>query len=135
MKSIIARTVLLAACVTATATVATLAAQSVQHPETVMLTLQPREGAESALATALADHWATATKLNLVKPELHVTLRARDDAGHPYFVDIFTWRDAEIPDAAPAAITAIWERLNALTESRGGRPGLDIKPVVLVAPQ
>jgi len=133
MTNLIARTTLLAAC--ATAALVTVAAHSVERPETVMLTLQPREGAESALAKALADHWATATKLNLVKPEPHVTLRASDEAGHPYFVEIFTWRDAEIPDDAPAAITVIWDRLNALTEPRGGRPGVDIKPVVLVAPQ
>lgn len=132
MTKMIARTVLLAACgVVAAAAVAT---QSQPKPETVMLTLLPRAGAENELVKALADHWAVARRLDLVDPRLHVTLRARDDGGQPCFVDIFTWRDAQIPDDAPAEIRAIWERLNTLTATRGGRPGLDIKPVTLVAP-
>lgn len=105
-----------------------------QRPETVILTLQPRSGAEDEVAKALADHWSTARKSDLVKPDLHVTLRGRDDQGQPYFVEIFTWRDIDIPDHPPAAIAAIWDRLNALTETRAGRPGIDIKAVVLVAP-
>lgn len=114
--------------------VAGLARRASQHPETVMLTLQPRAGAEDDLAKALAEHWSTARKLDLVRPDLHVTLRGRDDSGRPYFIDIFTWRDADIPDNAPAAITTIWDRLNALTEARAGRPGLEIKPIALIAP-
>lgn len=116
------------------ASAAAVSRQSTQRTETVMLTLQPRAGEEDDLAKALADHWSTARRLDLVTPDLHVSLRARDDAGRSYFVEIFTWRDADVPDNAPAAIRTIWDRLNALTEARGGRPGLDIKPVTLIAP-
>jgi hypothetical protein len=132
MKNGIARILLLAVCATAVASA--VAAHSAQRSETVMLTLQPRPGVENDLAHALADHWSAVRKLDLVKPDLHVTLRARDDSGQPYFVEIFTWRDADTPDNAPAEITAIWDRLNMLTAARGGRPGLDIKQVTLVTP-
>jgi hypothetical protein len=131
MKTVIARTLLVTLC-TATA-VAAIEAQSSARPETVMLTLQPRQGAEDDLAKAIADHWSAAKRLDLVAPDPHITLRARDEGGRPYFVEIFTWRDAEIPDNAPGEITAIWDRMNALTETRAGRPGLDIKSVALVA--
>jgi hypothetical protein len=103
-------------------------------PETVVVTFRPKAGAEEELARVIANHWATARRLELVRPEPHVTFRARDGVGKPYYVDIFTWRDADIPDNAPPAIQAIWADMNRLTESRDGRPGLDITPARLLAP-
>jgi hypothetical protein len=52
-------------------------------------------------------------------------VRGVDDAGKPYFVEIFTWKDASIPDHAPAEVRAIWKKLEAVCEPRGGRPGID----------
>jgi hypothetical protein len=101
-------------------------------PETVHITFRPKAGMEAELKKVIADHWATATKLGLVQPEPHVTVEMKDEAGRPYFVDIFTWRDRDIPDNAPAAILTIWADMHRLTEARGDRPGLDIKEVKLV---
>ena len=39
--------------------------------------------------------------------------------GETYFVEIFTWRDAAIPDHAPPAIQSIWAEMNKLVEGRG----------------
>jgi hypothetical protein len=104
------------------------------EPETVMITFRAKLGADAELARVIARHWETARRLNLVRDAPHVTVRATENGNQVYFVDIFTWRDASIPDAAPAAISAIWAEMNRLVESRGGRPGLDIKAVSLIDP-
>jgi hypothetical protein len=105
----------------------------VDTPETVMVTLRPKAGAEAELARIVASHWAAARRLDLVHGEPHVTLRTRDADGRPVFVDIFTWRDASVPDNAPAEIRTIWNAMNAAVESRAGRPGLEIAEVDLVS--
>jgi hypothetical protein len=73
--------------------------------------------------------------LNLVVPAAHVTLRGTEEGNKTYFVEVFTWLDGDIPDAAPAAILAIWKDMNALVETRGGRPGLSFREVTIVAPR
>ena len=105
----------------------------VSDPETVMITLRAKPGMEADLARVIAKHWTTAKELNLVRETGHVTIRASDDQG-TYFLDVFTWKDADVPDHPPAAILAIWTDMNRLTEARGGRPGLEIKEVTLVGP-
>ena len=104
------------------------------EPETVLITFRAKPGADAELARVIARHWETARRLNLVLDAPHVTVRGSESGSQVYFVDIFTWRDASIPDAAPAAIHAIWAEMNRLVESRGGRPGLDITAVSLVGP-
>src|SRR5262249_20282798 len=98
-----------------------------EQPETVMITLHAKPGAEQALADVLARHYETARRLNLLLPDSpHVTLRSVGGADKPEFVEIFTWRDAEAPDHAPKEILAIWQEMRALVEARGGTPGLQI---------
>jgi hypothetical protein len=111
-----------------------LTASAPADPETVMVTLRARPGAEAELARVVANHWATARRLDLVRPEPHVTLSAKD-AGGTYYVDVFTWRDASIPDNAPAEIKKIWEDMHRLTEARGGHPALTFTEVTVVAPE
>lgn len=103
-------------------------------PETVMVTVHARPGAEAELARVLERHWSAAHALNLVLDTPHMTLRGTDDGGKVYFVDIFTWRDAAIPDAAPPAIQAIWSDMNRLSEARNGRPGIDFTAVSVLHP-
>ena len=107
-----------------------------EEPETVMITLHAKAGAEAELGQVIARHWETATRLKLVGDGPHLTLRgteAAEGAMRTFFVDVFTWRDASIPDAAPKEIQAIWADMNRLVEKRNGRPGLTIKEVALVA--
>lgn len=113
---------------------AILRAAAADEPETVMITLRARSGAEEAMAHVIARHWDTARELKLIDERApHVTLRAADEPGKTYFVEIFSWRDASIPDAAPPAIQAIWRDMNRLAEARGGRPPLDIVVMTPVA--
>ena len=102
------------------------------EPETIMITFRAKPGADAELARVIARHWDTARRLNMVRDTPHITVRGSENGNQIYFVDIFTWRDAGIPDAAPAAIAAIWAEMNQLVESRGGRPGLDITAVSLM---
>jgi hypothetical protein len=110
---------------------AVMAAARQDDPETVMITFRAKAGVEAELAHVIADHWATAQRLNLVSAGPHVTVRTRGAAGTIAFVDIFTWRDRDIPDNAPAAIRKIWGDMGRLTEGRDGRPGIDIAEVTL----
>jgi hypothetical protein len=104
-----------------------------EEPETVMITLRAKAGAEDELARVIARHWETVRRLNAVREDApHLTLRATDAGNRPYFVEILTWRDASIPDAAPPEVQAIWKEMNALVEKRGASPGLEIVEVTPV---
>lgn len=102
------------------------------EPETVMVTFHAKTGSETELAGVIARHWETARRLNLVLDAPHLTVRGTENGRQTYFIDVFTWRDAGIPDQAPAAIRSIWADMNRLVESRGARPGLDFAEVTVV---
>jgi hypothetical protein len=108
-------------------------AQPSAVPETVMVTYHAKPGSEAALANAIARQWAAANRLKLVLETPHALVRG-EEQGKTYFVEIFTWRDANIPDAPPAAIQKIWAEMNQLVESRSGRPGIDFAAGSVVAP-
>lgn len=107
-------------------------ARKAESPETVMVTLHVKPGAEPDGARVLARHWETARRLNLVQESPHLTLRVSGPANKASFVEIFTWRDSSIPDAAPPEIRAIWDDMNKIADPRGGRPGLEIAMVEIV---
>jgi hypothetical protein len=108
-------------------------AVSKPDPETVMVTYHVREGREAAFAAILDEAWKTMTELSLVADAPHVVLR-RDDPKHPTFVEVFTWKDREIPDHAPQALRTIWERMGPLVESLQSQPAIDIVEMRLVTP-
>jgi hypothetical protein len=67
-----------------------------------------------------------------VAAEPHIVVRSAE-AGRPVdFVEIFTWRDASIPDSAPEPIRVSWDRMNKLVESRGGHAGIEFVEVKAV---
>jgi hypothetical protein len=98
-------------------------------PETVMITYRPKPGLEAALSSAVDRHWNVTRALDLVLPTFHVTLDTKDESGRPCTIDIFTWRDEDIPDNAPADVQKVWSDLSQLTESRNGHPGIEIAKV------
>jgi hypothetical protein len=105
------------------------------EPETVMVTLRAKPGAEDQLAAVIARHYETARRLNMLRADApHVTVRGRDEHDTSYFVDIFTWRDSSLPDTAPREIQSIWQEMNTLTEKRSGHPALEIVEVTPVTP-
>ena len=105
--------------------------QARDEPETVMVTYQVKPGQEAALAGVIARHWSAARKLDLVHRSPHMVLQGGRANDH-YIVEILTWRDASIPDAAPDEITQMWDEMRGLVESRSGRPGIDISPIAVL---
>jgi hypothetical protein len=103
------------------------------EPETVMITLHAKPGAESSLARTIERHWEAVRRLNMVTDGPHVTLKGTENGDKTYFVEIMTWRDASMPDNAPPEILAIWKDLNGLVEARNGQQGLTITEVALIA--
>jgi hypothetical protein len=108
------------------------AARAADVPETVLITFRPKPQAEQELADVIARHWKEARRLGLVLVTPHLTLRGRDGAGRVVLTEVLTWRDASVPDAAPAAILEIWKRMNELVEERDGRPGLALDTVTVL---
>src|SRR5580692_3012906 len=76
-----------------------MAQQDPGQPETVMVTLRAKPGAEAELERVIARHWETAHKMKLVRDAPHVTVRGTEEGNKVYFIDLFTWRDGGIPDA------------------------------------
>ena len=76
-----------------------------EEPETVMITLHAKAGAEAELAQVIARHWDTARRLKMLRETPHLTLRSAEGA-QTDFVEIMTWRDASVPDSAPAEASA-----------------------------
>ena len=103
-----------------------------EEPETVLITLHAKVGAEAELAQVIAQHWQTVQRLKMVRDTPHLTLRSAL-GGQTDFVEIMTWRDASVPDSAPPEIQKIWGDMNRLVEPRGGRPGLNIEAVSVVS--
>jgi hypothetical protein len=86
-----------------------LAAQAAT-PETVAVTYRVKPGNEAELQKVLARQWATLTRLDAVTGP-HSLYR-----GEGFFLEIFTWKDAAIPDNAPAEIRTIWGEMHKLTD-------------------
>ena len=102
-----------------------------EEPETVMITFHAKAGAEAELAQVIARHWQTARRLKMIRETPHLTLRSAEGA-QTNFVEIMTWRDASVPDAAPPDIQKIWAEMNRLVEKRGTAPGLTIEQMSVV---
>ena len=103
-----------------------------EEPETVVITFHAKAGAEAELAQVIARHWQTARRLKMIRETPHLTLRSAEGA-QTDFVEIMTWRDASVPDAAPPDIQKIWAEMNRLVEKRGTAPGLTIEQMSVVA--
>lgn len=91
---------------------------------TVFATYRVRPGREREFHALLERHWPTLRKLELVTDEPAVTYRGEEDGGRPYYVEIFTWRDADAPEKAHElpAVAEVWEAMGELVEARGKKP-------------
>lgn len=100
--------------------------------ETMYSIAHVKRGMENEYALLSAKTWKLYRKLDLVLEKPHVVLRGTDAAGLPYFVEIFTWKSADIPDHAPPEVRALWQQLEQACEKRDGRPGIDFTEVTAV---
>jgi hypothetical protein len=90
------------------------AAAIADTPETVFITFRPKAGAEAELERVIAGHWETVTRLHLVANRNRLIYRVRESGGKTRFLQILTWRDAEIPDHAPAQVRRWWKEMERL---------------------
>ena len=88
-----------------------VAAHAASPPETVLVTYRAKAGSETQVEALVRRQWATLQRLDLVTHETHVLVR-----DHATFTEVFTWKSADIPDAAPAEVTAIWSEMGKVTE-------------------
>jgi hypothetical protein len=101
--------------------------------ETIYSIAYVKRGMETQYAELSAKSWAIYRKLDLVLPAPHVVVRGVDSQNLPYFVEIFAWKSADIPDHAPAEVRAVWQELENACEKRNGRPGIDFTEMTAVA--
>jgi hypothetical protein len=97
------------------------------HPEIVICTYRVRRGREAEFERLLARHWPTLRSLDLVTDRPPQHFRGAEADGAPVFVEIFGWSSAEAASLAHEypEVMAIWEPMDQLTETRGGRPNLE----------
>jgi hypothetical protein len=125
------RTATLFAAVLVTASLATAAGP----PETVHVTYHVQPGKLEEFLGVLKQHHPACRKLGLVLAEPHLILSGKEDGGKPVVIEILTWIDSDAPDSVPGHqpdIKKIWDRLNALVEKRGDKPGIDIDEMDIV---
>ena len=103
---------------------------------TVICTYRVRAGAEEAFARLLAEHWHVLDGQGLVQGEPSRFWRGVDETGGVFFVELFTWRTAEAPEAAhdSASVMAVWGPMGELCEARGGRPPMEFPHVAPFEP-
>lgn len=106
-------------------------------PETVHVTYHVQPGKLGEFLDVLARQYPAGRRAGIVLAEPHLILAGKEDGGKPVAIEILTWRDADDPDDVATKypeIKALWDRLNALVEKRGGKPGIEIDAMDLVAP-
>lgn len=97
--------------------------------ETIHSVAHVKPGREADYVKYSDEAWAFYKRMGFVLDRPHVVLRGKDEKGRPYFVEVFTWKSPEIPDHAPPAMRAIWNKLEEVCEPRDGRPGIDFAEV------
>ncbi len=90
------------------------AAAQAAEPETVMVTYRAKKGNEAPLAQVVAKQWETLRRLHLVTDDPRQLYRAGST-----LIEVFTWKDADIPDNAPPEIRALWDEMGKLVEKNG----------------
>lgn len=98
-------------------------------PENIVIChYRPRADTVGALLELIREHRDVYRDAGLgtERPE-QVYVGHEQQSGEPLVIAIFEWVDAEASSRANRhpKIAAIWERMDALCEPRGGNPGLD----------
>lgn len=102
-------------------------------PETVHSLFQVKAGKEADFVRVYSQAWATYKRLGMVVETPHVLLEAKDDASKPYFVEVLTWKNHDIPDHVPPEVREIWNQMESLCEPRNGKHGITFDEMRVVA--
>jgi hypothetical protein len=107
-------------------------------PETVICLYRVKQGNERKFVRLLEKHWPALRTLGLVTRRKARHFRGAEQDGQPLFVEMFDWVSGEASEQAHthAEIAAIWEPMDALCESRAGRPKMEFpheQPIEILA--
>jgi hypothetical protein len=102
-----------------------------EMPQTCMCTYRVKRDQERPFIQLLERHWPTLRRAGLVTDQPPQIFRGQDDKERPFFVEIFSWKDASAPETAHHSpeIMAVWEPMGALVEERDGRPSMEFPQV------
>jgi hypothetical protein len=103
---------------------------------TVICTYRVKAGKEKEFIALLGQHWPTLNKLDLVSKKPSQIFQGKDKSGGTFFVEVFTWKDAESVSIAHdhPAVLALWEPMGKLCEERIGQPAMEfphVRPIQL----
>ena len=101
---------------------------------TVICTYRVQRPREKDFLRLLRAHWPALRRLGLVTTEPSVAYRGEEERGHPFYVEIFTWKSARAVRGAHAhpEVAAIWEPMGTMCEPRGSRPAMEFPHVARV---
>jgi len=99
--------------------------------ETVICLYRVKKGNERKFIRVLEKHWPALRSLGLVTRKRARHFRGAEQDGAPLFVEIFEWLSAAASEQAHQhpEIAAIWEPMDALCESRAGKPNMEFPHV------
>ena len=113
-----------------------LAGSAEAAPETVHITYHVQAGKLDAMLDVIARQFPAGRKAGIMLAEPHIVLWGKEDGGKPVVVEILTWRDGQDADDVSTKypeIQALWGRMAGLVEKRGGKPGIEIDTMEIVA--
>jgi hypothetical protein len=92
-------------------------------PATVICHYRVARGNEARFEELLRKHWPTLHGLGLVTDDPPQQFKGNEqDNGEPIYFEIFNWHDGAAARAHEhPAVMAIWEPMDQLCESRGGK--------------
>ncbi len=91
----------------------------ISKPVLTHVTYRPKKGKEEELFTLVRKHWPILKELGLSTNEPAKVYRATDKrSGAVYFIEIFSWRDAEASTIAHQTpeVMAVWETMGPVLE-------------------
>ena len=99
---------------------------STNQPQTVLCHYRVIAEREVEFRQLLERHWPTLRELDLVTDEPSLIYRSVDDAGRPFFLEIFHWKSSDALRVAHEHpdVQAVWEPMMPLCEDRDGLPGM-----------
>ncbi len=103
-------------------------------PNKVICHYRVAHGNQAAFETLLNEHWPTLRRLGLVTETKPQHMRGLEqDNGQPIYYEIFDWVDGGVDRAHEhPEVMAIWEPMDQLCETRGGKPNMEFPHVEVI---
>jgi hypothetical protein len=101
----------------------------------VICTYRVKRGKEPEFRKLLREHWPLLNRLGLVEDSPRLILRSRSAEAGPEMVEVFAWKPGGFEKAHKLpAVLAVWEPMEQMCESRGGRPAMEFPHFEIIAP-